>query len=247
MNNNQKKLSNSFWVGAIVLAIGSFLLMDRMEVMDFPRWLFSPWSLLIAIGIILGITKKFQGIGWLLLILIGGFFLLDRIPGFPWDFDEYRFPVIIIIVGLFILSSSVLGGARQKKREFWKNEYQGDEGFVVNDESGEDYFDIVTIFGGSKRKVFSKNFKGGEATCIFGGVEADLSQADIEGTIVIDVVHIFGGMKLIVPANWELRSDAVVIFGGLEDKRMTPQSYAGGKKLVIRGFMMFGGIDIKSF
>lgn len=242
--NEQKKLSNSFWVGIIVLMIGGFLLLDRMDLMEFPRWLF-PWGILVAAGIIVGINRKFQGVGWLVMILIGTFFMLDRIPGFPWDLDDYGFPVIIIIVGLFILSRAVMGGASKEKRDFWQK--QQHEGLVASDEGGEDYFDIVTVFGGAKRKVFSKNFKGGEATCIFGGAEVDLSQADINGTIVIDATQIFGGMKLLVPANWQLKSDAVAIFGSVEDKRMAPQSYTGEKKLLITGFVLFGGIDIKSF
>jgi predicted membrane protein len=82
---------------------------------------------------------------------------------------------------------------------------------------------------------------------MFGGVEIDLSQADINGTVVIDATQIFGGMKLLVPANWELKSDAVAIFGGVDDKRMISQTYDGNKKLLITGFVMFGGIDIKSF
>jgi hypothetical protein len=245
MNENRKKLSNSFWVGVIVLTVGSFLLLDRMDLMDFPRWLFSFHTVLIIIGVVLGINRKFKGVGWLIFILIGGFFMIDDIPGFPFEIKEYGFPLAVILVGLFILGRAVAGGQSKEKADFWRK--QQHEGFVASDEGGEDYFDIVTVFGGAKRKVFSKNFKGGEATCIFGGVEVDLSQADIEGTIVIDATQIFGGMKLLVPANWELKSDAVAIFGSVEDKRMAPQSYAGGKKLMITGFVMFGGIDIKSF
>lgn len=244
MNENRKKLSNSFWVGIIVLMVGSLLLADRLDVMEFPHWLF-PWGILIAAGLIVGVNRRFQGVGWLIMILIGTFFMLDHVPGFPWDLHDYGVPVIIIIVGLFILSRAVMGGVSKEKREYWEKQQR--EGFVSSDEGGEDYFDIVAVFGGAKRKVFSKNFKGGEATCIFGGVEVDLSQADINGTIVIDATQIFGGMKLLVPANWELKSDAVAIFGSVDDKRMASQGYAGGKKLLITGFVMFGGIDIKSF
>jgi hypothetical protein len=245
MNENRKKLGNSFWVGIIVLTIGSFLLLDRMEIFEFPGWLFSSGSLLVAIGLIVGVNRKFKGGTWIVLVLIGSFLLLRRIPDFPLDIKEYGFPLAIILVGAFILGRSVFGGANREKKEFWQK--QQHEGFIATDEGGEDYFDIVTVFGGAKRKVFSKNFNGGEATCIFGGVEIDLSQADINGTVVIDATQIFGGMKLLVPANWELKSDAVAIFGSVEDKRMVSQSYEGGKKLVITGFVMFGGIDIKSF
>ncbi|MFM8740695.1 MAG: LiaF transmembrane domain-containing protein, partial [Cytophagales bacterium] len=74
MNEQPKKISNSVWAGAIILAIGSFLLFDRLDLLDFPRWLFSWKTFLIALGVIIGINKKFEGIGWLILILIGTFF-----------------------------------------------------------------------------------------------------------------------------------------------------------------------------
>lgn len=244
MNENRKRLSNGFWVGILLLMLGSFLLLDRMDMVEFPRWLF-PWGILVAAGLVVGINRKFQGVGWLIMILVGAFFMLDRIPGFPWDLDDYGIPVIVIILGLFILSRAVMGGASREKKEYWRSRQQG--GLIASDEGGEDYFDIVAVFGGAKRKVFSKNFKGGEATCIFGGVDIDLSQADISGTVVIDATQIFGGIKLLVPANWELKSDAVAIFGSVEDKRMVSQAYAGDKKLLITGFVLFGGIDIKSF
>jgi predicted membrane protein len=242
MTTERKKLSSSFWVGALIFAIGSFLLLDRLDLLYMPWWLFSWKTLLIAIGLIIGINKRFEGIGWLILILVGAFFMIDDIPGFPYDIDRYAFPVGIIIVGLYILGRAVLGSAsREAGKKSW-----GDG--VSIDEGGEDYFDDTTIFGGNKRKVFSKNFKGGEATCIFGGSDIDLSQADINGTVVIDVVQLFGGVKLVIPSNWELKSEITAVLGGVDDKRSTPPAnYGSGKKLVLTGFVMFGGVDIKSY
>lgn len=242
MSDDRKKLSSSFWVGAIILLIGAFILLNRMDLFYFPGWLFSWKMMLVVAGLIVGINKRFEGIGWLVMILVGGFFLIDDIPGFPYDVDRYAFPVGIIIVGLFILGRAVMGtGSREARKKNW-----GD-GVVSMDEGGEDYFDLTTVFGGNKRKVFSKNFKGGETTCIFGGTDVDLSQADINGTVVIDVVQLFGGVKLIVPSNWELKSEVTAILGGVDDKRQSPQAYTPGKKLVITGFVMFGGVDIKNY
>ncbi len=242
MTDERKKLSSSFWVGVVIFIIGTFLLLDRMDVYYFPGWLFSWKTLLIAIGLIVGINKKFEGIGWLVMIIIGSIFFLGDVPGFSYDIDRYAGPIGIIIVGLFILGRAVMGsGSREARKKKW-----GD-GVVSMDEGGEDYFDLTTVFGGNKRKVFSKNFQGGETTCIFGGTDIDLSQADINGTVVIDVVQLFGGVKLIVPSNWELKSEVTAILGGVDDKRNAPQSLGVGKKLVITGFVMFGGVDIKSY
>ncbi len=236
-------MSSSFWVGAIILIIGSLLLLHRADLLDFPYWFFSWKTLLIGLGLIIGINKGFQGIGWLVMILIGAFFLIDDIPGFPYDIDRYAIPVGIIIVGAFIVARSVMGStSREAKKARW-----GGDGIITSDDGGEDYFDLTTVFGGNKRKVFSKNFRGGETTCVFGGADIDLSQADINGTVVIDIVQLFGGVKLIVPSNWELKSDVTAILGGVDDKRQSLQAYSGNKKLILTGFVMFGGVDIKSY
>jgi predicted membrane protein len=242
MSNDKKKVSSSFWVGAIILTLGGFLLLDRLDIIFFPHWFFSWWTFLIVIGFVIGIKKNFQGIGWLIMMLIGSFFLIDHIPGLEFDLHNLGFPLAVIIVGVFILTRSVFGStSREAKKARW-----GD-GVITSDDGGEDYFDLTTVFGGNKRKVFSKNFKGGETTCVFGGADIDLSQADINGTVVIDIVQLFGGVKLVIPSNWELKSDVTAILGGVDDKRNAPQAYSSNKKLILTGFVMFGGVDIKSY
>ena len=245
MNEQPKKISNSIWAGAIILAVGSFLLLDRLDLFYFPHWLFSWKTFLIALGLIIGANKQFQGIGWLVLILVGGFFLIDDIPGFPYDFDRYAFPIGVMIIGLVIVGRAIFGGASREARK--KNWEKKGDGLISMDDGDHDYFDITTVFGGSKRKVFSKNFKGGETTCIFGGSEIDLSQSDIQGNVVIDVVQIFGGVKIILPANWQLKSDITAVLGGVDDKRNVPTSYSPDKKVIMTGFVMFGGVEIKSY
>jgi len=105
----------------------------------------------------------------------------------------------------------------------------------------------VTIFSSVKKKVFSKNFKGGDVVSIFGGAEINLSQADFNGTIAIEVVQIFGGTKLIIPPHWQIRSEMVAIFGGIEDKRPPQMHYDEDKVVVLNGTTFFGGIEIKSY
>lgn len=242
-NEKRRNVMGSFWIGAIIIAVGAFILIDRMDMYYFPRWIFSIGSFFIVLGLIIGLKKKFNGIGWIVLMFIGGFFLLREIPDVPYQFRRLIFPIGLITVGVFVLMRSLIGaGAREARKTSWNS-----DGLVTDDLGGEDFFDITTIFGSSKRRVFSKIFKGGQITSIFGGSDIDLTQADIEGTVVIDVVQLFGGVKLIIPSNWELKSDVTAVFGGLEDKRAVTTSSGSNKKLVVTGFVMFGGVDIKSY
>ena len=80
-----------------------------------------------------------------------------------------------------------------------------------------------------------------------GGSEINLSQADINGTVVIDITQIMGGTKLIVPPNWEIRSNITSVFGNVEDKRQKERIMNPEKVLVIDGTSLFGGIEIKNY
>ena len=85
--------------------------------------------------------------------------------------------------------------------------------------------------------------------CVFGGVEINLTQSDINGRAEIEVVQMFGGTKIIVPPHWKVQSDELVcIFGSLEDKRQIAGSTVDpNKTLVLKGTCIFGGIDLRSF
>ena len=62
----------------------------------------------------------------------------------------------------------------------------------------------------------------------------------------IDVA--FGGVKLIVPPHWDVQVNVSQVFAGTEDKRFYPQTHTDpAKVLIIRGSMVFGGLEIKSF
>jgi predicted membrane protein len=114
--------------------------------------------------------------------------------------------------------------------------------------SSEELLEAVSVFGGTKRTVISKNFKGGEITCIFGGSELNLSQADIQGKAFLEVNQLFGGTKLIVPSNWQVQVESTAILGSVEDTRIgNKDNLDQNKVLVLEGTSVFGGISIKSY
>ena len=228
------------WTGIFILLIGLVALL-KASIPFFPDWVFSWQMLLVALGMFIGVRHNFRGVAWFILMLIGGVFLLNDIyPEF--SLRRYMWPFALIAVGLFILSRprNRLGSDKETKAD---QSAEGGTGF-----SKEDFVESTSIFGGAKKIIISKNFKGADLVNIFGGTELDLSQADFSGTSVIELTTIFGGTKLLVPSNWSVKSEAVTIFGGIEDKRrMQASTESADKTLLIRGTVIFGGIDIKSF
>jgi predicted membrane protein len=226
--------------GMIVVIVGSIFLAKQLGV-DFPYWMFRWESFMIALGLFLGFRHNFKGFAWLIVLGIGLIFLLDEI--YPYvQLDRLAWPIIIICIGLFM----IFRPRRSEKK--WKT---WDAAQVNTDTASDDYIDSTAVFGGVKKNVISKTFRGGEATTFFGGTEINLMQADVPGKIVLDVTNVFGGTKLIVPPHWKINSeDLVCILGGIEDKRpimSDPSSVDPNKVLVLKGTCIFGGIDIKSY
>lgn len=234
---------SGIWTGAFILIIGIVALL-RSTVPDFPDWVFSWQMLLIGFGLFIGLRHNFRGGAWLILLLIGGIFLARDI------YPEFSFgkiwPVILIVIGLFIILRPRRGWKWNADK---KTEGASDSFFTEDiDYTKDDFVDSTSIFGGAKKIIISKNFKGGDLVNIFGGTELDLSQADFTGVATIELTTIFGGTKLLIPSNWSVKSEAVTIFGGIEDKRKMPAATETPEKtLLLRGTVIFGGIDIKSF
>ncbi|PTT00638.1 hypothetical protein DBR11_09460 [Pedobacter sp. HMWF019] len=253
--------SNSAWSGLILLIIGVVFFLRSFGIY-IPGWILSWPMLLIAIGLFIGFKRNFRGGGWLIMVLIGGYFTLGSIADF--DIRKYYFSLAFIGLGLYLIFKPKRNRDRWKKKfdesqfselnnekraQFEQDPSFSAAGGAANEGNVSDFIDSVNAFGGTHHKVYSKNFKGGDVVAIFGGCEINLTQADFEGTVRIDVVALFGGVKIIVPSTWLVKSEATAIFGGIDDKRaVVPFEGEGARKiLIIEGVAIFGGVDIRNF
>ena len=265
---NNKPRNNKALAGVILLVVGLVLLVHQLDLFFFPGWLISWPMALIAIGMYQGAKHHFRNSGWLIMVLIGVIWLSNDM--FPhYDVGRITWPVCIIIFGLWMILRR--GNRWDKHREEWDKWVQNqgqtppatdpnapaDEAGQANkwDYSGkykhsygDDYLDAVSVFGGVKKTILAKDFKGGEIVNIFGGAELDLTQADINGRVVLDITQIFGGTKIVVPSNWQVVSDIAAVFASVDDKRIRTAAALGSEKiLVLKGVSIFAGIDIRSY
>ena len=230
------------WTGVFFIIVGGVAL-ARSFMVPMPEWLFSWQTLLIAIGIFIGIRENFHGAAWFILILIGGAFLLNDFY-FGGELRRHVWPVVIIALGaISILRPRNRRFGRNSKQRIWMDE----DVSTVN--GREDFTDLTIVFGSSKKTIESKKFAGGDITSVFGGAELDLTNADIEGKATIDVTAIFGGVELIIPSNWTIKSEVVSIFGSVQDNRIQSAALTQNpeKVIILDGTALFGGIEIRSF
>ena len=239
--------------GLILVSVGAALLLRRVGFF-MPDWLFSWPMILILVGIFIGFKSNFRNNAWYIISLVGCYFLVSDF--IPWlNLQPLFWPIAIIGLGiLFIL--------KPHRRHRW-NEYTGDQydkwrtvpgeplqdpdKIVTTDSS--DYLQVKSVFSGVNKKVVSKNFQGGNISCVFGGAEIDLSQADINGRVTIKLEMVFGGANLVVPPHWSIQNEIEGVFHGIEDKRRFNPSEAinPDKVLILTGSAVFGGMEIKSY
>ncbi len=228
--------------GFFIILAGLLLLAFNFDILPYgwKHVLFSWQMLLIVIGAIsiFGSDSRMPG---MILIIIGGFFLIPEIFVMHISFTRLFWPLILIIIGLMILSKRGMNGRWRHKFEhrFGQNDTPLEEGYI--NESN--------IFSGSKHRVTNQVFRGGKISNIFGGTEIDLTQATLaEGKTELTIECIFGGVNLIVPADWKVVININAVLGGFSDKRLViKEATDSNKVLIIRGEAIFGGGEIKSY
>ncbi|MEO8568967.1 MAG: LiaF domain-containing protein [Ginsengibacter sp.] len=258
LNRYGGKGTPRIWSGLLLIIAGILLLAYKMGA-PVPGWLFTWPMLLVALGLITGLKSNFRNPGALIMIVIGGLFLIDRTnPAF--NFHNYIVPVILIVVGVIYVMRPKNSWHSRRGKRWHGRQYDSDmpmnsspentNKMDINNETEEnaEYVEINAVLGGVKKIILSKNFKGGEITAFMGGTEINLLKADIRQPIVLEVNNIFGGTKLIVPANWDVKNEVTAVFGGIEDKRSINNALPDpGKTMVLKGTCVFGGIEVSNY
>jgi len=234
-----KPRGNKALFGLIIIVIGIGILLKQLGLFPFFN-IRSTWPIvLIAIGLVVGLQKKFTNNAWWILMLIGG---VNLIPYFTFNVgdklvesDDLVVPAFLIVGGLVMILKP------RKNKACYPNQQ-----FNTIDSS---YLNTDVVFGGRKEIVTSKDFKGGSVSATFGGCEVNLLQADTTGPgMELQVRSTFGGIEIIVPSGWEVKNEIETIFGSVEDHRSIRmhENSESKKLLVLKGTCVFGGVEIKS-
>ena len=230
IRGNRDTPAGLIW-GGIIVIVGLVLLLNHLNILAVER-LYRFWPLLL---VFFGIGYLFtrSGRGWgIFLIVIGAMFQLRNLGIVYFRFEDL-WPLFIIALGLFLMWGAL------KRPTLVKG--NGDDSDAIH---------AVAIFGGAERRIASHNFKGGRAFSLFGGVELDFRDADIEGEEArLDVNCVFGGVEIRVPENWQVDSHNIPVLGGYSDKSRNATSADAAtqrKRLVITGVVLFGGVEIRN-
>jgi hypothetical protein len=224
------RLTPQFLLGLLVSAIGVLFTLENLRIIEDAYEYLRYWPAgLVLIGL-LKILQPRPGLGGSLvgfLLTIGGTWLLleeaDVLRISFWNL----WPLLLVFAGGYLVWQGV---AAPRPRD----------AFNANAT-----ISALAVLGAVVRGNNSPAFRGGDLTAIMGGCEIDLRQAAIHGDAIIDIFALWGGIELRVPETWTVVSKVVPFMGGFDDQTRPPQA-AGVHRLVIRGFILMAGVDVKN-
>jgi predicted membrane protein len=223
------QLTGQMIIGAAIAVVGVLFTLDNLHILRARDYL-QFWPLaLVAIGLV-HVSQAKTGAGtvgggiWIL----AGMLLLGHRLGLI-DANIFSFwPLILVLVGARIVWQTLNTNRAVE---------QGDAGATVS---------AIAVMGGFERRITSHEFRGGEITAFMGGGKLDLRDAmPAGGQAVINLFAMMGGFEIVVPETWRVISEVTPLMGGIEDKSRTSGN-PNAPTLVIRGFMMMGGLTLKN-
>ncbi len=216
--------------GIFIIAVGVVILLGNLDYLDTSHIFSTYWPLVIVVIGLVNLLDRHGSKMFASILLIVGVLLqlkeLDIEVLQNVNIYEFIFPVTIILVGLW----NIIPRATREKR---------------NNIDSRDVIDHVAVFSGRDIINNSPDFKGGNLFSAFGGIDVDLRHADIisHEPVVIDVFVAFGGIELKVPSDWRVEYHGISLFGDADDKT-DPAIQKSNRVVIIKGLVMFGGLDI---
>ena len=223
------RLTPHLMFGLLIILVGIVFTLDNLDIADAHDYLrYWPAGLiLIGAGKLWQVRQGYGSpVGGVLFLIAGSWLLLHSFELITVSFFDF-WPVLLIVAGSMIVWQGIRG--------------RHHAAIGPTDET----INAIAILAGVNRGSNSASFRGGELTAFMGGCEIDLRNAAVNGEAVIDVFAMWGGIEIRVPENWSVIGRVTPVMGGFEDKTRAPQG-ASTHRLVIRGVVIMGGVEVKN-
>jgi len=230
---NRESFTGGVVWGTVLCGVGLIILLDHMGIVNAGR-LWNFWPLIIVVAGVVNVVQAGRRPWGAFLIFLGIILQLDQlgIAHFHWG-DLW--PIALIGAGLMMIWGTI----------------EARKAGLPPDADTRNALNELAVFGSVERSLNTKQFRGGRIMAVFGGVELDLRQADMETDEIVLVINaLFGGVEVRVPETWAVSSHGTGIFGGYVDgTRFTgveDLTKPKAKVLLLQGMAVFGGVEIKN-
>lgn len=210
-------------LGLAIIGVGVLALLNALNITAlntlFEQW----WPLVVVLAGILMLINNPRQFVWPLIVTGGGILLqLRELEIVTFNVWSLFWPVIIISIGLSVLINRSASHRNTNKK---------------------DLDDATSLLGGNVIKNESKNYKGGNASAIMGGVELDLRNATIKDEATLNLFAFWGGITIKVPEGWAVKSKITSVAGGIDIKTKPVDKNA--PILYLAGDVIMGGVEVK--
>ena len=232
------RISAQFVLGLTIAAAGVLFTLDNLGVLRAGEYI-RYWPVaLVAVGILQMVQARAAAgvVAGGILIFVGSVMLgnsLGLLRMNVWDF----WPLFLVIVGGRIVRQAFSRDVRDRR---------GVDGGVNAGADAGSMTSAIAVMSGFARTIASQDFRGGELTAFMGGGKLDLRGATLAGGhAVVSVFALMGGFEIFVPETWNVMIEVTPFMGGVDIKARTSTDLSA-PRLVVRGFVMMGGVDIKN-
>jgi hypothetical protein len=104
---------------------------------------------------------------------------------------------------------------------------------------------LVAIFDGIDLANRSQAFRGGSMLAWYGGIDVDLSGAELAPGAQLRLNAMLGGIAIRIPAGWRVESRVKALAGGV-DVRTAGADDPDAPTLTIDGLALLGGITVRT-
>lgn len=223
-------------VGLWIIALGAIFLAGNLGWIDTRQAFRLFWPLIfVLVGssmVMQKANKRSNRWGWVF-IGVGIWVFAGKIGWVDLNFWQLAFPLALLALG----GTLVWRAFHSKPVE------------IADQPAGEEHAEFVRSFAvmsGTELRPVSRPFRGADLSAVMAGIKLDLTDARMEGdTATIEVFAFWGGMEIHVPPDWAVTSKVATLMGGFVDKRR-PTSTVPTKNLVITGFVVMSGIEVKN-
>lgn len=239
----------SLWLGLVIIAIGIVWLLNNLGITEVSlgNLITTYWPvILVLMGLDLLIKERREseegskeaGISrgrmiWVIVLVALGLVILGRNLGlysFSLSIVWAAFwPIVLILVGLALLRSSSGPGTAH-----W------------------------AVMSGTELKNRGWKLEDGQYVALMGGIEMDLTVAEIpERDVTLNLTAVMGGIDIRIPDNLAIECQGTAVLGGFtflheegggifasRTYSHTPDD-AGKRRLILRATAIMGGVDVK--
>lgn len=222
--------------GLFLFLFGGLLLLEHFNYLDAGHWRYL-WPLFpLAFGAIKLVRPEREGQRFMgaVIVAIFGVILLRNLGWLNFRIDASLIvPMVLLLIGIRLMFTPRRGRRADLNR-------------VAGSIDASDEINTFAVLGSSRVTSTSTSFAGGQASAVLGAIVIDLRNASMpaESEAVLDVFAFWGGIDVLVPETWAVVVSGTPLLASFEDKTQPPLAPTG--RLVIKGFALMGGIEIKN-